>query len=160
MTLIKSAKKFALENDKKMGFVFKMILKNCDKLNNLLDKPWNSSLVTGDSEVGNVNAADDEVCATASASDGAAEKNKPEASYTFKLATPLKEKPSFSCQEIECSYTVSNYRVYKDHMKKKHGKPVTIDVPKVKCLLPHQRGTRVNTRHPMDYICTHLKTVS
>lgn len=159
VTFIKSSEKFALENDKKMAFIFKMILKKCDKLNNLLDMSWNSSLVTGDSEVGDV--SEDEVGAAASAADGGADENKNnEGSYTFKLATPLKERPSFSCQETGCSYTVSNYRIFKDHMRKKHFKGVSHDLPKVTCLLPHKRGTRVNTRHPMDYICTHLRTVS
>ena len=163
-TFVEAVEKFALENKIKMTFVLKMILKSHDKLKMYLDKLWNSE----GGRVGAVDAA--QACATETGAAEAsavaavleAEKNPTgvEESYTFKLATPLKEKPSFSCQEQGCSYTVSNYRVFKDHMKKKHQMGVSVEVPKVQCLLPHQRGTRVNTRHPMDYICTHLKKVT
>ena len=146
-----------------MTFIFKMVSKNRDKLTSYLSKPSGDDVGKGDAGGASV-----VVKGGASAADGVqaaaveADKNPSEAkgSYTFKLATPLKQKPSFSCQEPGCSYTVSNHRVFKEHMKKKHQKEVSVDAPKVTCLLPHQRGTRVKIRHPMDYICTHLKKVS
>ena len=161
-SFLQSAEKFAVEHELKMTFVFKMISKNRDKL-----KSYFSEASRDDDGKVDAGGASVVVKDGASAAVGVqvatveADKNQSETkgSYTFKLATPLKEKSSFSCQEPGCSYTVSNFRVFKEHVKKKHQKAVSVDAPKVTCLLPHQRGTRVNIRHPMDYICTHLKKV-
>ena len=144
-----------------MTFVLKMISKNRDKLRSCLDTPRNASVSLGDGEEVGAVGSSEVVVKEGDAGVETEENltNNAKGSYTFKLATPLKEKQSFSCQEPGCSYTVSNYRVFKDHMKKKHQKAASVDAPKVTCLLPHQRGTRVNIRHPMDYICTHLKKV-
>ena len=156
-SFLKDAGNHARENGLNMTFIFKMITKNCDKLTSLLEKPWNLALESVNNSDGGARAQGDNV---GEASAGPSLKPT-DGSYTFNLATPLKEpKPNYSCTEENCSYSVSNFRVFKSHMKVKHGKGVTAEAPKVRCLLPHQRGTRANDRHPMDYICTHLKTVS
>ena len=110
--------------DIKISFLLKKIKDNIQTLKELLDKPWNSDL-----EVKEI-AQDDQ-----STSDGG---------YHFKLATPLKEKTSYTCED--CSYQVTNHVVFKRHVKSKHGKVIKVDAPKVTCRLPHpQRGTHART---------------
>ena len=123
----------------KINFLLGKIKENSKKLDELLSKPWNCELrdagiIEKKIEVG----GGDE--------------------HIFKLATPLKEKASCSCED--CSYSVSNHVVFKRHVKAKHGKIIKVDAPKVTCMLPHrQGGTRVTDRHTMDQICSHLKQV-
>ena len=155
-SFLEDAKNHAEKNGLKMTFIFKMIKKSCDKLKSDLEKPWNSTLESinkSDSEGGARDKGDN--AGEASASAGPSLKPT-DGFHIFKVATPLKEKPNFTCTEENCTYSVTNFRVFKSHMKIKHSKGATAEKPKVRCLLPHQRGTRANDRHPMDYICTHF----
>ena len=125
----------------KVGFFLRKIEENRQTLLGLLNKPWNSELKVEETAV---------------------TKNDPPtlrgSEYYFRIATPLKEKSSFSCDD--CEYTVTNHVVFKRHVKKKHNKVTKVTVPKVTCMLPHpQRGTRVSNQHTMDQIGTHLKLV-
>ena len=138
-----AAQKLTADQDLKASFFLRKIEENHQTLSQLLNKPWNSEL-----KVENIQVIKKDV-------------EHGGVGYQFKLASPLKERATFSCEEENCQYTVSNYVVFKRHMKSKHDKVVRVDAPKVTCMLPHpQRGTRVSSKHTMDQICTHLKMVS
>ena len=133
-----AAQKLTADSGIPVGFLLRKIEENRQTLLELLNKPWNSELKD---EV--TNAKNDPIKSSG---------------YQFKLAEPLEIKSSYSCDD--CEYTVSNHVVFKRHVKKKHGKNATINVPKVTCMLDHpQRGTRVSNQHTMDQIGTHLKLV-
>ena len=138
-----TAQTFDLNNNgSRSQFVLRTITKNLNKVVVLLNKPWNA-------DIGGAN--------TANRIDGSNEESN-DNKYIFKLATPLKKKPKFNCED--CSKTFSNYKVFKSHLKSKHDKNPSFDAPKVTCLLPHnQRGTRVIDKHPMDQISSHLLKV-
>ena len=170
-TFLESAEKHASENKRNATFVLKMLKKNHLKLGRLLNDVWNVALNAENTgvPVEGVPHRGGSVSVTEGAGGGEEDEASnednsdqvDEGKYVFRKATPLKEKSSFSCKEVDCTYTVSNFRVFKSHMKQKHQKGVQIEPPKVTCLLPHdQRGTRVNDRHTMEYMCTHLKEVS
>ena len=135
-----TAQTFDLNNNgSRSQFALRTITKNLNKLAVLLNKPWNADISGANKIVGSNEESID---------------NK----YIFKLATPLKKKPKFNCED--CSKTFSNYKVFKSHLKSKHDKNPSFDAPKVTCLLPHnQRGTRVIDKHPMDQISSHLLKV-
>ena len=139
-----SAKEFNRDKGLIISFVLGKLDENCERLRLLLSKPWNADLKADPVDIVKSDE-DDEDEATGG-------------DYCFKLATPLKQKASFSCDH--CKYTVSNHVVFKRHLKAKHGISVKVDAPKVTCLLPHsQTGTRVIDHHTMDQICSHLKEV-
>ena len=119
------------ENGLRRQFVIRSITRNHQKVTQLLNKPWNVDL-----------------------SQTAAADNTSGRSITFRLATPLKQREIYSCSD--CGKVFSNWKIFKGHVKKKHDKIVDGEGPKVTCLLPHKRGTRVTDRHPMDQICSHL----
>ena len=136
-----SAQTFDLNNNgSRSQFALRTITKNLNKLAVLLNKPWNA-------DIGGANKED-----------GSSSNETDDNKYIFKLATPLKKKPKFNCED--CSKTFSNYKVFKSHLKSKHDKNPSVDAPKVTCLLPHnQRGSRVIDKHPMDQISSHLLKV-
>ena len=139
-----AAQQFNADKGLKINFVLGKLNENEKKLHELLDKPWNT-------ELRDVSVA---VSQDAGTSKGDAE------DYLFKLATPLKQKASFTCTQHNCDFTVSNHVVFKRHLKAKHGIITKVDAPRVTCMLPHQqRGTRVIDRHTMDQICSHLSQV-
>ena len=136
-----AAQIFTADKDLKVSFLLRKITENHQTLLDLLNKPWNSEL-----KVEKIEAVKKDPSAPG---DG---------EYHFKLATPLKVKASYSCDD--CEYTVSNHVVFKRHVKAKHDKIVKVNAPKVTCMLPHpQRGTRVSNQHTMDQIGAHLKQV-
>ena len=138
-----AAQKLTAEKDLKISFFLRKIAENHRSLSELLSKPWNSGLKIEHVEV---------IKKVPAVHWGS--------TYQFKLATPLKDKASFLCEEEGCTYTVTNHVVFKRHVKNKHGKVIKVDAPKVTCMMPHQqRGTRVSNQHTMDQICTHLKQV-
>ena len=122
------------ENGSRRQFVLRSITRNHQKVSQLLNKPWN----VGISPAPVVNDVSD-------------------ATFTFRLASPLKERANYSCSD--CGKPFSNWKMYKNHKKKKHDKVVDGHGPKVTCLLPHGRGTRVTDKHPMDQITSHLASV-
>ena len=138
-----TAQTFDLNNNgSRSQFALRTITKNLNKLAVLLNKPWNADIAGANNTDGRNEEAKD---------------NK----YIFKLATPLKQKPKFNCEEENCNKTFSNYKVFKSHLQSKHNKTPSVDAPKVTCLLPHnQRGTRVSDKHPMDQISSHLLKVT
>ena len=139
---LSSALGFNEDKQLKINFLLGKIKENGKKLDELLNKPWNCALADGD-----ITLVTDQ-----KKTDGGGNK------HIFKLATPLKDKASFSCED--CPYSVSNHVVFKRHVKAKHGKIIKVEAPKVTCKLPHQQGgTRVTDRHTMDQICSHLKQV-
>ena len=119
------------ENGSRRQFVIRSITRNHQKVTGLLNKPWNVDL-----------------------SKTAAADTNSNPDITFRLATPLKQREVYSCSD--CGKVFSNWKIFKGHVKKKHEKIVDGEGPKVTCLLPHQRGTRVTDRHPMDQICSHF----
>ena len=139
-----TAQTFDLNNNgSRSQFVLRTITKNLNKVVVLLNKPWNADIGVGGAN--NTDGRNEE-----------AKDNK----YIFKLATPLKQKPKFNCEEADCNKTFSNYKVFKSHLRSKHNKTPSVDAPKVTCLLPHnQRGSRVIDKHPMDQISSHLLKV-
>lgn len=140
-SFLSSALKFSEDKHLKISFLLGKIKENGEKLDELLNKPWNLQL-----------RADDIIPVDKKTAVSGGDK------HIFKLATPLKEKASFSCED--CPYSVSNHVVFKRHVKAKHGKVVRVDAPRVTCMLPHQQGgTRVTDRHTMDQICSHLRQV-
>ena len=140
-SFLASALRFSEDKHLKISFLLGKIKENGEKLDELLNKPWNLQL-----------RGDNIILVDKKAAVGGGD------NYIFYLASPLKEKASFTCED--CPYTVSNHVVLKRHYKAKHGKVVKVDAPKVTCRLPHQQGgTRVTDRHTMDQICTHLKQV-
>ena len=122
------------ENGSRRQFVLRSITRNHQKVSQLLNKPWNVDI----SLAPVVNDVSD-------------------ATFTFRLASPLKERANYSCSD--CGKPFSNWKMYKNHTKKKHDKVVDGQGPKVTCLLPHGRGTRVTDKHPMDQIASHLASV-
>ena len=148
---IKSFHTAALEfdlnkNGSRRQFVLRSITRNHRKLGQELEKPWNTNLTS--ERVDQVREKSTEVEKELMGSGG---------QFVFRLATPRKEKASFTCSD--CSANFSSWRVYKNHVKKKHSKAVEGQGPKVTCLLPHGRGTRVTNKHSMDQICSHLQSV-
>ena len=132
------------ENGSRRQFVLRSITRFHRQLTQDLAKPWNVSLASRGEKL------TVETQGSGSAS-GSNDKIK------FRLATPLKEKTSFTCSD--CGTNFSSWRGYKNHVKKKHNKVVEGQGPKVTCLLPHGRGTRVTDKHSMDQICSHLLLV-
>ena len=140
-SFLASALQFSQDKHLKISFLLGKIKENGEKLDELLNKPWNLQLRATD-----IIPVDKKTAVVGGDN------------YIFYLASPLKEKASFSCED--CPYSVSNHVVFKRHVKAKHGKVIKVDAPKVICRLPHkQGGTRVTDRHTMDQICTHLKQV-
>ena len=125
------------ENGSRRQFVLRSITRNHQKVSQLLNKPWNV-------DIASAGAVNDET-------------EVMEPNLIFKLASPLKERTSYSCSD--CGKTFSNWKMYKGHVKKKHDKVVEGQGPKVTCLLPHNRGTRVVDKHPMDQIASHIASV-
>ena len=125
------------DNGSRRQFVLRSITRNHQKVSQLLNKPWNVDI----SPAGAIND----------------ETKESEPEFIFKLASPLKERANYSCSD--CGKTFSNWKMYKKHVKTKHDKVVEGQGPRVTCLLPHQRGTRVTDKHPMDQIASHLASV-
>ena len=149
---INSLLEFSEANGSNCSFFIKMIGKQYDQLCVLLLKSWNTDLLNAPD---NIEALDKN---NTERKDEEKDDSRSKPGYVFKLATPLKQKTTYQCSECPASFT--NGVVYKRHAKKKHELDVKVDLPKVKCLLTHQRGSRAKDSHPMNQICTHLKDVS
>ena len=117
----------------------RLMSKSIVKLEQHLNESWNSLLNPGEGD------NSEEV------SDGGD-------GWCFRLASPLKSKQEWICED--CSKPYTNAVSYMRHTKNEHDKVVKVNVPKVECLLPHAPGTRGLNRHPMDQIGTHLLSVS
>ena len=151
---VNSLQEFSEANGSNCSFFIKMIGKQYDQLCVLLLKSWNTKLLNAPEtvEAENVDKSNTE------RKDEEEDDSRSKPGYVFKLATPLKQKTTYLCSECPASFT--NGVVYKRHAKKKHEMDVKVELPKVKCLLSHQRGSRAKDSHPMNQICTHLKDVS
>ena len=124
----------------------RLVVKNVQKIKDLISKPWNTNLQKLNEPV----------------SDNPADGEGPVVSgdWVFYKASPLKqERPTFICDESGCGETYRNANYFMKHMKTKHNRVTTVDVPKTTCRLEHKRGTRAKKEHPMDQITTHLRQV-